>query len=323
MPVKNDSGRPRSLSRSGSIFGAIKSLVPAKLPWFGQSGEQTNIAGKRRGDDESYEVEGGQRSNKRQRVGSPVREIARPPSDARRQQLLPQPTAPATGYLEPPDNFFGSANIASGQRQPGPARATSLVPPPRNPPSRSGSRAFSPGTTSYNRLFARTQSMDPPNRYRPTFGAAPKLATLSRDVSMDDGSFRKDASSSPTRQPFRMRTSLTPQPAGQVFGPEPLRRGRNESEPPPLAQLIDRPMFVKAPSEAAQPKPAAAQAPTTLGALAEAQRTVCSKSIHVSIACIDTSLIRRERGYNGPTVRYSWVQIRLCRMCLPLVSGLW
>ena len=115
--------------------------------------------------------------------------------------------------------------------------------------------------------------MDPPNRYRPSYGAGPKPAPLSRDVSMDDGSFDKGMSTSPTL-PFRMRTSLTPQPSGMAFGPEPTRRERNGSEPPPLAQLIDNPVFVKAPSEAPQAKAPAPKAMTTLGALTEARRTV-------------------------------------------------
>lgn len=273
MPVRNDSGPLYPVTRSRSFFGSLKSLLPSRI-WGGESGGQTDTPGKRKGVDEAYEAEGGQRSSKRQKVdSSPVREITRLQSTQRQQlQLQPARTA-AMGYLEPPDGFFGPVNTAGVHRQPGHARASSLAPLPRRPTNGSV-RMLSPVAGVQGRSFTRTQSMDPPNRYRPVFGAAPKAIPLSRDVSMDDGSFSKGLSVSPTQQPFRMRTSLTPQPNGQAFGPEPVRRERNESEPPPLAQLIDRPMFIKAPSEAAVPKSAARQTPNTLGALVEAQRTV-------------------------------------------------
>ena len=273
MPVRNELG---PVTRSRSFFGSLKSLLPSRI-WGGDSGGQTDTPGKRKGVDETCEAEGGQRNSKRQRIGSsPVREITRPQGMQRQQQQQQQQQQQHTagaGYLEPPDDFFGPVNTAGTRRHLGHTRATSLAPLSKRP-SNGSARMFSPGATLDNRSFVRTQSMDPPNRYRPVFGAAPKAIPLSRDVSMDDGSFNKDPSGSPSRQPFRMRTSLTPQPLGQAFGPDPVRRERNESEPPPLSQLIDRPTFVRAPSEAAASRQAAREAPTTLGALVEAQRTV-------------------------------------------------
>ncbi|GJE86801.1 hypothetical protein PsYK624_028840 [Phanerochaete sordida] len=270
MLVQDDSRSTRTVSRSGSFLGTIKGLWPAKL--FGWSGDSPDTPGKRKGVEESYEAEEGQRSSKRPRVGgSPVRETIQPQVPQRQPlQLAPLPTS-ASGYLEPPGNFFGPTKAAAASRQGGHVRATSLAPSTR-PLQASGSmRGLTAGPSAGAQPLGRTMSMDPPNRYRPNYGA-PKPMPLSRDVSMDDGSFEKTLSRSPTL-PFRMRTSLTPQPSGVAFGPEPPRRERNGSEPPPLAQLIDKPVFVKAPSETPPSKPSTSQAQATLGALAEAKRT--------------------------------------------------
>lgn len=268
MLAKDDSRSTRSVSRSGSLLGTIKGFLPSKL--FGWSGDSADTPGKRKGVEESYEAEEGQRSSKRQRVdGPPVAETPQPQVPQRPPQQLAPPPASKSGYLEPPDNFFGSSNATAAPRQGNHVRATSLAPSTRPLPASSSTRSVS---STGAHPFGRTMSMDPPNRYRPSYGAGPKPAPLSRDVSMDDGSFDKGMSTSPTL-PFRMRTSLTPQPSGMAFGPEPARRERNDSEPPPLAQLIDKPVFVKAPSEAPQPKASTSQAPITLGALAEAHRT--------------------------------------------------
>ncbi|KIP10318.1 hypothetical protein PHLGIDRAFT_250471 [Phlebiopsis gigantea 11061_1 CR5-6] len=209
----------------------------------------------------------------RQKVSvSRVRESTRLQGAQRREQLIHPPPPAVSGYLEPPDDFFPPTNTTGIQRQLGHTRAASLTPLVRQH-SNGPPRASAAGPVPNTRPFARTQSMDPPNRYRPSFAAASKPIPLTRDVSMDDGSFSNEMSVSPTHQPFRMRTSLTPAPSGQAFGPDPARLGRNESEPPPLAQLGDKPVFVKAPSEAPISRNVARQAPITLGELAEAQRT--------------------------------------------------
>lgn len=283
MPVRNETGSARPITRSTSLLRVVKSI----LQWGKDGGEQPDTPGKRKGTvDEAHEVEGGQRSNKRQRVGgSPVRESTRLGGAHRQQQqqqALPPPAA-VSGYLEPPNDFFGPTNTAGTSRQAGQIRAASLTASP-SLPSNGAPRAFTAGPAHDARPLGRTQSMDPPNRYRPSFASSSKPPPLVRDVSMDDGSFNKEMSASPAYQPFRMRTSLTPAPSGQYFGPDPARHERNESEPPPLAQLVDRPMFVKAPSEAPMSRAASRPASTTLGALAEAQRTVC-RSIHAPAVC--------------------------------------
>lgn len=286
MPVRHDSSSARPITRSRSIFGSLKSLLPSAI-WSKEAGLQPDTPGKRKGTvDEQYEIEGGGRSNKRQRVDvSPVKESTRLQGGQRRDQVAHPPQTAASGYNQPPNEFFGPRQAVEPQRQLGHARAASSTPLARQP-SNGASRAYPTGLPSHlqPRNIARTQSMDPPNRYRPSFTLASKPIPLTRDVSMDDGSFGNEMSVSPTHQPFRMRTSLTPAPSGQGFGPDPARPERNESEPPPLAQLIDRPMFVKAPSEAPVSRTASRQAPTTLGALVETQRTV-RPSIHVSIVC--------------------------------------
>lgn len=285
MPVKNESGRARSVSRSGSFLGTIKGFLPSKL--FSWSEESPDTPGKRKGAEESCDAEEGQRGSKRQRVeGSPVRETPKPQALQRQQQRLAPLPESASGYLEPPDKLFRPVNTAAVPRPGNYARATSLAPLMRPPRASSSMRELTTGPSRSTRPLARTMSMDPPNRYRP-YSVAPKPAPLSRDVSMEDGTFDKGVSRSPTR-PFRMRTSLTPQPSSMAFGPEPTRRERNDSEPPPLAQLIDKPVFVRAPSEAPHAKASTSKAPSTLGALVEAQRTV--RLIDTRVSCQYTDL---------------------------------
>jgi nucleoporin NUP1 len=233
-----------------------------------------DMSSKRKGVDEAYEAEGGQRSSKRMRMdASPTRESARLQGAEQQDQPPLSLSMPASSYLEPPEIFFAPRNPVGPARKSTQGRAASLAPSTKLMPSSSIGRAFSPAANHGLRQLGRTQSMDPPSRYLPVAGAVRKPAPISRDVSMDDGAFNKEVSTSPTR-PFRMRTSLTPQPSSMAFGPDPTRRERNESEPPPLSQLIEKPAFVKAPSEAAQSQAVARQTPTTLGALAEAQRNV-------------------------------------------------
>lgn len=315
MLVKDESRSTRTVSRSGSLLGTIKGLWPAKL--FGWSGDSPDTPGKRKGVEESYEAEEGQRSSKRQRVGgSPVRETTQPQVPQRQPlQLAPLPTS-ASGYLEPPGNFFGPTNAAAASRQGGHVRATSLAPSTRPLQATGSLRGLTAGPSTGAQPLGRTMSMDPPNRYRPNYGAS-KPMPLSRDVSMDDGSFEKALSTSPTL-PFRMRTSLTPQPSGVAFGPEPPRRERNGSEPPPLAQLIDKPVFVKAPSETPRPKPSTSQAPATLGALAEAQRTV--RSIHKRVLLVYSFQYRRVKVSSARIVRSISGRIRRCTRRRLLVS---
>lgn len=257
MPVKNELGRP---TRTNSIFGTIKSILPSTFSWLKSAGNDTPT--KRKGGDEVTEEEG--RGNKRQKLDTPTQPVKQATRPDQEQQRAPT----TNGYLDAPENFFRSTGSVAGRRMGAHVRSTSLIPsaPRHLASSRSGQ------STDYRRTV-RTQSMDPPARHRPVVPVAPAAAAvrkpipLSRDISMDDETLGMTRS-----QSFQMRTSMTPQPMGQSFGPAPVRRERDGSEPPPLAQLIDKPIFVKAPLEPLQSSVKRSQ--VTLGSLAEAQRAV-------------------------------------------------
>ncbi|KAK7693176.1 hypothetical protein QCA50_002742 [Cerrena zonata] len=83
----------------------------------------------------------------------------------------------------------------------------------------------------------------------------------------------RDSSKSPSRSRFRMRTSMTPQPSGQNFGPS--RKERERSEPPPLASLATKPMFVKPPTQLSTVSEEPVRHSTVpLGSVAETRRKV-------------------------------------------------
>lgn len=270
------------VSRSNSFLGTIKSILPSKLPWFGSSGDQADTPTKRKQVEEQPEEDEEEgRGAKRQRVEESL-------GEGRRVSGSIQPRIPASqsGYLDPPQSAFGgTSSVKVPRASPLQARASSAAPPSRH--QREGSRsrmALSPGLggrVNQAKRIARTQSMDPPTRYRsPSYRPVLSPVPMTREVSMEDVSNR-EASSSPSR-PFRMRTSLTPQLPDQAFGP--ARKERDTSEPPPLSALIDKPMFVRAPPETArQATPLARQGSLTLGNVAEAQRMVC---ISFKFACI-------------------------------------
>ncbi len=83
-------------------------------------------------------------------------------------------------------------------------------------------------------------------------------------------------STQPAKPAFRMRSSLTPQPGAPLHGPNPQRRERYPSEPPPLTALIENPISVKPPS-ASQDYRHLNDVPSslTLGSLVGAQKSVC------------------------------------------------
>lgn len=265
------------VSRSHSFIGTIKSILPSKLPWFGSSDDQADTPTKRKQVEEEVEAEAeeGNRGVKRQRMDDTLPEGRRAPGGT--QSRMP---ASQSGYLDPPQTVFGGpSSVRVPRASPLQARASSAAPPSRYQREGSKSRMTPPqglgGRLGQVNRVARTQSMDPPSRHRsPAYKPILSPVPMSRDVSMEDVSFR-ETPSSPSR-PFRMRTSLTPQLPDQAFGPIPALRERDGSEPPPLAALIERPAFIRPPPEVArQATPLARQEALTLGAVADAQRTVC------------------------------------------------
>ncbi|KAI0670641.1 hypothetical protein C8Q78DRAFT_1079583 [Trametes maxima] len=253
------------LTRSGSLFGTLKNLVTAPLTWLTSQEDFEDAPGKRRRNpnaaepDERSNDDDGRPNAKRKRVDSP--EPAFPPHQ--------QHTRTNQGYLDVPENLL-SRRSQRLTAPPSHARASSFTPSLSAPSMRDvlpARRTASPAiSASFSQPVAiqRTQSMDPP-AYRPI--------SLSRDVSMEDGitgSAGRDVTMSPTRQTsfqLRARSSLTPQPSGQTFGPAPQHQGRDTSEPPPLAALISNPVFVKPPPQHQQGH--VTHSVTTLGTLAE------------------------------------------------------
>ncbi|KAI8998885.1 hypothetical protein BD414DRAFT_136769 [Trametes punicea] len=260
------------LVRSGSLFGTLKNLVTAPLAWLSSQDDFEDTPGKRRRAAKAVDRDDGsdgedRPTTKRKRVDSPEPAPAPAPPT--------QPTRPTQGYLDVPEDLIPK-QTAPRQRLTAPAsniRSSSFTPslsmPAMQQEAHLARRTASPTiSTSYSQPAAiqRTQSMDPP---------AYRAISLSRDVSMEGGlagSASRDVTMSPTRQtPFqlRSRSSLTPQPSSQTFGPTPHLKGRDASEPPPLAALITNPVFVKPPSQFQHSQ--LEQPYTTLGSLAESK----------------------------------------------------
>ena len=264
-------GLRQPVARSSSFLGTIKSIVTAPLAWFSQDDDDFEDAnGKRRRTGQNAEVgdvvDEGTKRVKRMRIGSPDR------------QEHP-------GYLDPPGQMFqqprsappgtASFQLLSSRNYPAPIqRSTSVAAPglsvQRQP--RNSRHTVSPHrtTSSQAEIMSRTMSMDPPARIFPTRDVTMTPSRHRYAVSM---SIPREASTSPTRSPFRMRTSLTPQPSGPNFGPS-IPHRREATEPPTLEQLAANPVFVRPPPELSQSKVDANDSRTTLGSLAESQRSV-------------------------------------------------
>jgi nucleoporin NUP1 len=174
-------------------------------------------------------------------ISQPKAKRLRRASPARHSDLvtvIPNIPAPrmAPGYLDPPSFMLSAPHV-----------------PSYSLPLRSG------------KPLERTMSIDPPTRrtappvyYEPAYVPLPP----SRDPSMD---------LSP--RPLRIRSTLTPARSGLDFGPQPLRRERDPSEPPPLTALMTNPVFVKPPPKEPRRVSDSSAPSTTLGALAK-QRSV-------------------------------------------------
>ena len=247
--------------RSGSIMATIRNIVTAPLSWFSTTDEFEDTPGKRRRvpvsqptADASDEL----RSVKRQRVASPP----------------PQPQ----GYLDPPLTMFQPPSKHEGASQDTTSTAFPSTSMNANTqghqPDRPGRHSLS-ATVWSRRGQSREISMDNlPNRLI-TRDATMIPLPVSREASFS--SVPRDSSVGPVRAPFRMRTTLSPIPAGSDYGPNPKRRERDPSEPPPLTALMSNPIFVKPPpGQHPTHRSQSAQPTTTLGALAQTSRAVGS-----------------------------------------------
>lgn len=262
------------LTRTNTLFGAIKNIVTAPLSWFASTDDFEDArdnTGKRRRlaavPTEPILDEGsGAPRNKRMRVDSPPRGLRR-----------------EGAYLDPPSAAF--------QQPPSVGRSVSSS-------SQTTSHRLFTGKTSGNYVrstisplrnlsISRTMSVDPPLRPQSREGGVPQsqrslVGRQDADSSMESVhsipqlsvpsvpsfartslSMPRDLSTSHSRPPFRMRTSLTPQPT-QIQ--------RERSEPPPLQLLRTHPTFVKPPplEESAR----ASSHEPTLGSLVDSVRRV-------------------------------------------------
>lgn len=262
------------------MFSSLKSLVTTPLSWFANatndSFETDDTPGKRKlvhSAANLYDDEGDKQDApsayrvKRIRLDSPER-------------VDTFPAAP-TSYLDPPTpSLRPPAHPRSHAFKPARpyAPSSNTIPIPRPDTARLSPISFIPPPRAQAVPGARTMSMDPPTARRtsaqePTYLPPP----ISRDVSMENS---PNPSIQPANPAFRMRSSLTPQPGAPLYGPNPQRRERNPSEPPPLTALIENPIFVKPPS-ASQDNRRVNDGPSlTLGSLVDTQKSVCILRSH-------------------------------------------
>jgi nucleoporin NUP1 len=252
------------------MFSSLKSLVTTPFSWFANAGNDTfeseDTPGKRKLV-HPYDSEGEQQDTpstyrvKRIRLNSPER-------------VATLPVPPPAPYLDPPTPSLRPSTHPRTHASK-PARpythSSNSIPIPRTDTSRLS--PFSNPPRIQAAPVARTISMDPPTARRPSVPPSSVLPLpISRDVSME---FSPNLSAEPPNPPFRMRSALTPQPGAPLYGPNPQRRERNPSEPPPLTALIENPIFVKPPS-VPQEQRRVSDGPSflTLGSLVGAQKSV-------------------------------------------------
>lgn len=262
-------------SRSISMFSSLKSLVTTPLSWFANptddSFETEDTPGKRKlvhSPSNPYDSEGDQKDNpsyrvKRIRLDSPDH-----------VDMLTVPPAPIS-YLDPPSPSL-RPSTHTRTRASKPARpyapSSNALPIPRPDTSRFSPLSFQQHPHTQAVPVARTMSMDPPTARRTAIQESSYLPPpISRDVSMESS---PNPSAQPTNPPFRMRSALTPQPGAPPYGPNPQRRERNPSEPPPLTALIENPIFVKPPPVTQDPRRTKDGSNLTLGSLVDTQKPV-------------------------------------------------
>jgi nucleoporin NUP1 len=264
-------------SRSISMFSSLKSLVTSPFSWFANSTsdsfESEDTPGKRKlihAPSNPYDSEGDQHAipsvyrAKRIRLDSPERVATLP---------VPAASVPAS-YLDPPTpalqpSTHSRTHASKPARPYAPSNNNISIPLPDT--SRLSPLSFNPPPRT-QAAPTRTMSMDPPRATRPSAQGLSLPPPISRDVSME---YPSSPTTQPANPPFRMRSALTPQPSAPLYGPNPQRRERNPSEPPPLTALIENPIFVKPPPvPPEQRRVSDGSSPVTLGSLVGAQKSV-------------------------------------------------
>ena len=114
---------------------------------------------------------------------------------------------------------------------------------------------------------------------------------------------------------------MTPQPAGQVFGPAVPGLDREASEPPALETLTSNPQFVKPPPQSqGQAQPLAMEPTLTLGSLAESQPRTRRISPFGEVARSRSSLGQASSVIMARSGSYDGGQLQWWLMCPESVS---
>ena len=243
-------------------MATIRNIVTAPLSWFSTTNEFEDTPGKRRRATTSQfnvDTSDEHRSVKRQRISSP-------------------PSQPQ-GHLDPPLTMFRPRSNLGDAAQGAinttfPSAISTNANTQGRQPDKFGRQNLAVNVWS-RRNQSRGVSLDNPQSHSTTRGAAMVPLPVSREASLS--SIPRDPSMGPVRAPFRMRTTLSPISVGSDYGPNPKRRERDPSEPPPLSALMSNPTFVRPPpNQHPTHRSHSAQPTTTLGALVRAPRAVNS-----------------------------------------------
>ena len=264
-------------SRSISMFSSLESLVTTPFSWFANpsddSFETKDTPGKRKlvhssSNPNPYDSEGGPKDApsayrvKRLCLDSPDR-----------VPMLSVPPAP-TPYLNPPSpSLRPSTHTRTHASKPARPYASSsnTLPIPRRDTSRHSPLSLQQPPRTQAAPVTRTMSMDPPTARRTAIQEPSYLpAPISRDVSMEPS---PNSSAPHTNPPFRMQSTLTPQPGAPPYGLNPQRRECNPSEPP-LTALIENPILVKPPPVTQDQRRIKDGSNLTLGSLVDTQKPV-------------------------------------------------
>ena len=275
-------------ARSGSILSTIRNLVAAPFSWFNHTDQLEDFGAKRRREpaysqgDGEYDIntDGEGSRPKRLRVDSPKLGYLDPPEKVFTSTRQTEHSRP--GYLDRHafvDSIVDVENTPPGEliARPKPVESPVITTSPqvaRPIPSFMG-RQPSPIKGSKTLQISRTMSTDPTLRDRALSREPTSLSVreMSVDPVMTSFATTISATTDGPPAPFRLRTSLTPQPS-------PTKPSRREaSAPPPLASLMAKPIFVKPPPDAKKVRKLEDQKTVSLGTLAEFQRSVSNRGV--------------------------------------------
>lgn len=289
-PRQNGLRKAGQPARTGSILSTIRNIVAAPFSWFNHSDQLEDFSTKRRrspayheGADE-YDLDSdaqGSRS-KKMRIDSPIKASGYLDSPEKvfpttRQTAEPSRSG-APSYLDKHGFTNSIENVENTPpnelvSKPKPEQPTFSAPSQAQRPLPSFlERQRSPMKGSKTLQLPRNMSIDPLPRDKTLSREPTSLSIRGMSVDHAASSFATTVSTSldGPPAPFKLRTSLTPQPS-------PTKPARREaSAPPPLAVLMANPIFVKPPPDAKKARKLEDLKTVSLGTLAEFHRSVCN-----------------------------------------------